>query len=167
MIVTICRLSHGLVFTNTANFKDLKLDCSIKIMSYVEAPFVFSVRDGKYTHACVCSLQPGCVQKDGTRQVIALIKILCMEQLLFYANLTYYSLSNRLKTSKWPRMLSLDLKLYICCDYFFINCCCLLFQLPVAAMLANFTKPSAEKPSLLGHAEVETYFHEFGHVVSI
>jgi thimet oligopeptidase len=64
-------------------------------------------RDGKYTHACVCSLQPGCVQKDGHR------------------------------------------------------------QLPVAAMLANFSKPTKEKPSLLGHTEVETYFHEFGHVVGL
>lgn len=62
-------------------------------------------RDGKYTHACVCSLQPGCLMIDGTR------------------------------------------------------------QLPVGAMLANFTKPTTEKPSLLGHNEVETYFHEFGHLM--
>lgn len=38
-------------------------------------------------------------------------------------------------------------------------------QLPTSAIVANFTKPTETKPSLLKHDEVVTLFHELGHAM--
>lgn len=39
------------------------------------------------------------------------------------------------------------------------------YQEPISAIVANFTKPTEDAPSLLRHTEVVTFFHEFGHIL--
>ncbi|MHA3962567.1 MAG: M3 family metallopeptidase [Candidatus Thorarchaeota archaeon SMTZ1-45] len=37
--------------------------------------------------------------------------------------------------------------------------------LPMCSMVSNYEKPTKDKPSLLTHSDVETFFHEFGHLM--
>jgi len=39
------------------------------------------------------------------------------------------------------------------------------YQKPASAIVANFDKPTPQRPSLIPHPEVETLFHEFGHIM--
>lgn len=39
------------------------------------------------------------------------------------------------------------------------------YQAPVSAMVANLTPPSPTEPSLLAFGDVNTFFHEFGHIM--
>ncbi|MBI2602715.1 MAG: Zn-dependent oligopeptidase [Deltaproteobacteria bacterium] len=39
------------------------------------------------------------------------------------------------------------------------------YEMPISSIVANFNKPTAEQPALLTHDQLETLYHEFGHIM--
>ena len=39
------------------------------------------------------------------------------------------------------------------------------YKIPTASLVCNFPRPTEDKPSLMTHGQVRTFFHEFGHVL--
>lgn len=39
------------------------------------------------------------------------------------------------------------------------------YEVPVAMLLGNFTRPTEDLPSMVSHGELSTLFHEFGHIM--
>ena len=120
-------------------------------------------REGKYGHAAVWPLQPGCVAPEavgsGTERGANDTRLGWKVNLDGVAPATPRGGGNVSATSSSghaaPDAATAEA----------MGMRRLPRQAPVAAMVANFSKPTAEQPSLLRHEEVVTLFHEFGHVM--